>query len=123
MVGPRTMSTPLRRASSADTTPYRGATARAQDDESAGADGGLSDGSRSSQTGPRTPLGPSDRTIDRSPIPGSGWVDQKSCPVRSLTFSSSVRRPRRPVSSAGVGLMLATVGGPHENRLLVGSAV
>src|SRR4051812_13926995 len=95
MVGPRTASTPLRRASTSATLPYRRAIAGSHDDDSAVAEGRFSDGSRSSQRSPRTPDGPSDTTIDRSPISSSGHVDQKSRPVSSCTLRSSDRRPTR----------------------------
>jgi len=45
-----------------------------QEDASAVADGRLSDGSRSSQVSPRTPDGPSDTRMRRSPIFSIGQV-------------------------------------------------
>src|SRR6185295_2807395 len=65
-----------------------------QEDASAVADGRLSDGSRSSQVSPRTPEGPSETRMRRSPIFSSGQVFQKSRPVSSCTFSSRVSCPR-----------------------------
>src|SRR6202522_4679423 len=61
-----------------------------QDEASAVADGRLSDGSRSSQVSPRTPDGPSETRMRRSPIFSIGQVLQKSRPVSSWTFSSRV---------------------------------
>jgi hypothetical protein len=66
------------------------------------ADGRLSEGSRSSQRGPRTPEGPSDSMIDPSSIAGMDAVDQKSCPVRRRTFSSKVSWPTSLPSSSSL---------------------
>ena len=100
IVGPRMTSTPLRRASTAATLPYRRAMPGSQDEPSAVADGRFSEGLRSSQVSPRTPDGPSDTRIRRSPILSSGQVAQKSCPVSTSTFSSSVSSAR---SAANLG--------------------
>src|SRR3954451_11965859 len=63
-------------------------------------EGRFSEGSRSSQTSPRTPEGPSETRMRRSPIFSIGQVVQKSRPVRSWTFSSRVRAARAALSWA-----------------------
>ena len=65
---------------------------------SAVGEGTLADGSRSSQSSPRTPAGPSDITIRRSPTAGSACSAQKSAPVSSRTFCSSVSAASRSCS-------------------------
>src|SRR4051794_41981770 len=65
-----------------------------QADASAVAEGRLSEGSRSSHTSPRTPDGPSETRMRRSPIFSIGQVFQKSRPVSSWTFSSRVSAAR-----------------------------
>src|SRR5260370_16940025 len=67
-----------------------------QEDASAAADGRLSDGSRSSQVSPRMPDGPSETRMRRSPIFSIGQVVQKSRPVTSRTFSSTLSAPIAP---------------------------
>src|ERR1700683_310994 len=67
-----------------------------QEEASAVADGRLSEGSRSSQVSPRTPDGPSDTRMRRSPIFSIGQVVQKSRPVSSWTFSSRVSAASAP---------------------------
>src|SRR5580700_7598292 len=67
-----------------------------QEDASAVADGRLSDGSRSSQVSPRMPDGPSETRMRRSPIFSIGQVVQKSRPVSSWTFSSTVSAASAP---------------------------
>ena len=62
---------------------------------SAVGDGTAAARSRSSQRSPRTPTGPSDTTIWRSPICGSAYVRQKVSPVSSLTFASRSSRSSR----------------------------
>src|ERR1700685_3932827 len=67
-----------------------------QEDASAVADGRLSDGSRSSQVSPRTPDGPLETRMRRSPIFSIGQVVQKSRPVSSSAFSSRVSAASAP---------------------------
>src|SRR5882724_10775891 len=83
-----------------------------QEEASTVADGRLSDGSRSSQTSPRTPEGPSETRMRRSPIFSIGQVVQKSRPVRSRTFSSSVSVASRSaiVLSAGAAAVCVING-------------
>ena len=50
------------------------------------------DGSSGAQPVPRTPIGPSDITSERSPIASIAGRDQKSWPASSDTFSSRVNR-------------------------------
>src|SRR5207237_3399839 len=52
--------------------------------------GSSTEGSRSSQVTPRTPAGPSESTLFRSPIAGSAYVLQRSSPVTRRTFCASV---------------------------------
>src|SRR3954464_7371811 len=73
-----------------------------QEEASAVAEGRLSDGSRSSHTSPRTPEGPSETRMRRSPIFSIGQVVQKSRPVSSCTFSSRVSAASLSVSRASV---------------------
>src|SRR6478735_58776 len=115
IVGPRTTSTPLRRASDAAAAPYRYARSTSHDAARAEPDGRLSDGSRSSQRGPRTPAGPSDRVIARSPISGTGTVVQKSAPCTRAAFCSRVRRSssgtRCSTDSGCVEVAVSVIGG------------
>jgi hypothetical protein len=71
-VGASSTSTPLRRASAASSLPIAATRSQSQVAASAVGDGMFAEVSRSSQVSPRTPAGPSDVTIRRSPAPGSG---------------------------------------------------
>ena len=116
MVGPSTTSTPLRRASTAAAAPYRRAMAGSQDEARAVAEGRFSDGSRSSHVSPRTPEGPSDTRMRRSPMRSSGQVVQKSRPVSSWTFSSRESAARASpswVSGGAAGFVM----GPFSSRV------
>src|SRR4051812_2153933 len=60
---------------------------------------------------PRTPVGPSDRRISRSPIDSSGYSENAAAPVRSLTLPGRPRDLKRAVGSGVVIGGLLTVGG------------
>src|SRR3954452_21009863 len=83
-----------------------------QEEARAVADGRLSDGSRSSQTSPRTPEGPSETRMRRKPIFTIGHVVQKSRPVSSCTFSSRVSAASFSVSWGSEGAAVLSVMGP-----------
>ena len=101
-VGASSTSTPLRRHSNASSRPSRSTRATSQVAASAVGDGTLADGSRSSQRSPRTPAGPSDVTIRRSPIAGSSCSAQKSAPVSRRTFCSRLSAARRSRRSSSM---------------------
>src|SRR3954464_7952663 len=82
----------------------------AQAEASAVAEGGVSEGSRSSQTSPRTPEGPSETRMRRSPIFSIGQVFQKSRPVSSCTFSSRERAAKASVSRLSVREVVSVIG-------------
>src|SRR5207253_2171235 len=88
--GASTTSTPLRRASAASRDARRSTSASSQVAARAVGQGSRTEGSRSSQVTPRTPAGPSESTILRSPMAGSAYVLQRSSPVTRRTFCSSV---------------------------------
>src|SRR4029450_8874370 len=83
----------------ASSRPRRSTRASSQLAASAVGDGMLADGSRSSHSSPRTPAGPSDSTMRRSPMAGSACSDQKSAPVSNLAFCSSDSDPSRSRST------------------------
>src|ERR1700756_1970555 len=78
MVGASSTSTPLLLASLPSANASSLTSSGSQVAPSADGQGRLADGLRSSMVWPRTPAGPSDMTIGRSPIGGSGHGGQAS---------------------------------------------
>src|SRR4051794_5703073 len=106
IVGPRTTSTPLRTASPASAAPIRERSSSSQVAAMAEPEGKAADGSSSVSVPPRTPTGPSETVIVRSPISGTACSVHGPEPDRSRTLvsrSSFVTRASRSASDSGRG--------------------
>src|SRR5208282_54190 len=98
IVGASRMSTPLLLASVPSAAASVWTRAGSQVAPRADGQGRLADGLRSSMVMPRTPAGPSDTTMARSPMAGSGQVRQLSAPVSRRTLSSRLSAASRSKS-------------------------
>ena len=108
IVGASRTSTPLLLASVPSAAASAWTRAGSQVAPSADGQGRLAAGLRSSMVMPRTPAGPSDTTMARNPMAGSGQVRQLSAPVSRRTLSSRESAASRPRSSPRVSMTMSS---------------
>src|SRR5690348_11212884 len=114
ITGPSRMSTPLLLASVPSAAASAWTSRGSQVAPSADGQGRLAAGLRSSMVTPRTPAGPSDTTMARSPMAGSGQVLQLSAPVSRRTLSSRLSAASR--SASGTALFIVGLRGSSPAR-------